>query len=235
MIYQQDLFENALAATLAGELGAALRFRLTLTDNRRSLISIRRTRDSLDVRLSRVFALADGATIRDLASFIRGEAPSLPPSVREFANRQPVSPRLARKALRKTNHKGKVHDLRKIALSVSERYFGSSLKANVTWGKKAPSTVRKSARKTIQLGSYDMDLDLITIHPALDCDTVPVEYVELIVYHEMLHKKLGADTTENGKRVFHTPRFRRLEREHEYYARAIEWEKKNINRLLKRR
>lgn len=227
-----NLFENALAKTLRRELGPNLE--LTITDNRRHLISIRRAGKKLYVRLSRIFAYADRATMRELIEFLKGRSSKVPPRVKDFIDSQPLPSRLAKKALLKLNPKGVAYDLRRISEKINRRYFKGAMKIKITWGR-ARAAKRWSRRGTIQLGSYDKDLDLITIHPVLDCKTVPVEVVELVVYHEMLHKKLGVTTLASGRKMTHTPRFRQMEKSYSRYEEAVEWERKNLGRLLRAR
>jgi len=229
---QKNLFEHALIDRIAAQAGPITR--LTLTDNRKSLVSIRWTGKAKFVRLSRIFAFADDKTLDDLARYIRGEARRLPPSVFSFADRQPLPPHVAKKALLKLDSKGEFHDLRRVMSAVDKKYFGGEMKVNITWGRGGAGK-HMARKRTIQLGSYDKDLDLVTIHPALDSAETPIEYVGLIVYHEMLHKKVATVTLSNGRRVSHSREFKRLEREYEQYAQIMEWEKKNLGRILRSR
>lgn len=226
-----NLLEHALKTALTEKLGDAL-VKLTLTDNRRSLISIKRTRHSITVRLSRAFALADAVTLSDLVKYIKGETEFVPISVRLFMNRLPAPVEATTKALAQIRYEGEYYNLKRIFDSINKTYFDGSVKAKITWGDAPKSIRRRSRRGSILLGSYDKDLQLIRIHPVLDSAGVPPEFIGLVVYHEMLHKHLGIGMSQNGRRMAHTPAFRKLERQYSHYAEAITWEKNNLHKLL---
>ncbi|MGK7344804.1 MAG: hypothetical protein ACNS63_03230 [Candidatus Nitrospinota bacterium M3_3B_026] len=227
-----SLFENALVQTLAERIGPS--FNVTLTDNRRTLISIREKNGATHVRLSRIFALADEATTRGLVLYIKGRARRLPRSVTAFVRTQPPPPRAVRKAVEKLAPKGKVRDLRDVAGRIDKRYFGGCAgRVRITWGRPAPVMKKRRAQKSVRLGSYDWEFDLITVNPVLDSASVPVEVLELVVYHEMLHKKLGRRVGRDGRLLAHTPLFRALERKYERYEQAVDWERKHIWKALR--
>ncbi|VAX20455.1 hypothetical protein MNBD_NITROSPINAE01-258 [hydrothermal vent metagenome] len=230
MSLSPDLFENAISNTLYREVGHGLK--LTFTNNRKSLISIKRQAGLVYVRLSRIFLLADENTVYDIVRFIKGETLRVPRTVMEFAEKSTLPPHVAQKVLSRTNPVGKVYNLRKIAKSVNARYFNGELNINITWGEKPRRKKRRYGNRMIQLGLYDRDLDLVRVHPVLDSETVPVEYLGLVVYHELLHKKLGSKRGANGERRHHGAEFRCLEKEYEQYSWAMAWEKRNINKLL---
>lgn len=83
------------------------------------------------------------------------------------------------------------------------------------------------------MGVYDHLTRTIRIHPSLDRPEVPLFFVEYIVFHEMLHQAVpGKDT--GSRKQHHGPEFRARERRYPEYARALTWEKENLNLLLGR-
>ncbi len=56
----------------------------------------------------------------------------------------------------------------------------------------------------------------------LDNPQIPQIVVELVLYHELLHKHHGLKWI-NGKCMAHTPEFRRNERKFKYYQEAQQW------------
>src|SRR5262249_23445583 len=114
--------------------------------------------------------------------------------------------------------------------ALNERYFDVAVDARITWGKAA--AIR---RRSIKLGSYHANEKLIRIHPALDQSFVPAYFVEFVVFHEMLHERLGTKLRMDGRRCVHPPEFRALEARFPHAAAALKWEKDNINRLLRYR
>ena len=226
-----DLLERALVETLKERLGAGAS--IALTNNRRTFISIRRLGGLSQIRVSRRFALADGATVDGLVSYLKGETRVLPKAVRGFMNSAPPPEPPKRKALKKLKSAGDVHDLAEIAGRVNSQYFDGALSFRIAWGK-APARVKRRGG-SITLGSYDCGLNLVRIHPALDMPDVPRRFVEFIVYHELTHKKLGARIGENGERRVHGPVFREMERGFEDYETVRKWEKENIHSILRAR
>ena len=79
--------------------------------------------------------------------------------------------------------------------------------------------VREIDRK---LGHYEPLRDRIVMSRTLDSSHVPQMVVELVLYHELLHKHHGAKLL-NGKRMVHTPEFRRSERQFRHYQEAQQW------------
>jgi hypothetical protein len=75
---------------------------------------------------------------------------------------------------------------------------------------------------------------LIRVHPVLDKDWVPRYFVEYIVYHELLHHLIPT-VRIGGVNVLHPSEFGAREREFRHYARALAWERKHIDRLLRSR
>ena len=124
------------------------------------------------------------------------------------------------------------HDTRDELLSelfgeLTEEYFGGLLdEPNMTFG----------GENTTTLGHYNYSKDLVTISSALREDRELLKYV---LYHELLHKKHSFKTT-NGRSHYHTPAFRRDEKN--YHDKHIEkkleeflYRKRRSNHLASRR
>jgi len=87
---------------------------------------------------------------------------------------------------------------------------------------------------------------LIRIHPVLDRAWVPRYFVAYVVYHEMLHhmipsargnarqasSNIASAKGQIARRVLHPPEFLERERQFRGYDRALDWERRHINRLL---
>jgi hypothetical protein len=85
------------------------------------------------------------------------------------------------------------------------------------------------------MGVYLHDQMLIRIHPALDDPRVPRHFVELVVFHEMLHQAIPPVNGRDGRRIVHGRDFRARERLFPGYGRARAWEKQNLHLLLRHR
>ena len=204
---------------------------LTLTDNTRSMITVRWKNGSCVVRLHQMFLDAAEDVLRVLAAFIRR------PSVRQ-------------KSFLKTfikNHEGKIRaagipskprnsrphpegthvDLGGFFQRLNQIYFGGRNGCAITWG------TRKRGRRprSIRLGTYCPDKRIIRIHPVLDSPTVPAYVIEDVIYHEMLHHELGM-VRVNGRILSHHRAFKAMEKAFPHSARAREWIQKNLSWLL---
>jgi hypothetical protein len=230
-----DLLEEGLKRYLAVCLGP--RLAVTLTDNRRCMFTFRRRPDGAgELRLARYFALADPQTLDELADYLSGRVRRLPSAVRRFAESQPASPDRAKASKRNARPKGSHFDLTRIVRRIETDYFAGLPAATITWGRKGNGGRRRARRRTIQLGSYSPEGDLITIHPVLDAPFVPTAYVEMVVYHELLHKRQAEAARPGARpRLVHDKAFRADERRFAGWEEAMAWEKENLPRLLDER
>ena len=114
---------------------------------------------------------------------------------------------------------GNYYDLEALFHPINQEYFaGEMAKPRLTWNKTL--THRK-------LGHYEPLRDRVVMSRTLDSDLVPQVVVELVLYHELLHKHHGAKWM-NGKRMVHTPEFRRSERQFRHYQEAQQWLERSL-------
>ncbi|MGB5633611.1 MAG: topoisomerase II [Waterburya sp.] len=114
---------------------------------------------------------------------------------------------------------GNYYDLEALFQPINQEYFaGEMVKPRLTWNKTL--THRK-------LGHYEPLRDRVVMSRTLDSDLVPQMVVELVLYHELLHKHHGAKWM-NGKRMVHTPEFRRSERQFRHYQEAQQWLERSL-------
>ncbi|NQS91086.1 MAG: hypothetical protein HQ574_01640 [Chloroflexi bacterium] len=98
--------------------------------------------------------------------------------------------------------KGSVHDLSASFRRVNQTYFnGKFSKPHLIWNN------RLTHRK---FGHYQWDTDTVMVSSSLDHKRVPNYVVDFVMYHELLHKKLGSHRVHT-KRVAHTRKFREAE------------------------
>lgn len=207
---------------------------LTITDNRAVMISVQRDtrRRIYRVRLHHLFvdappdvlrllgryiALGDKRSSRELNQFIDERQDRIRDDEEPAPQSAPIRTR------------GRIYDLRALFDGLNARYFDGQVTARVTWGREvAPGR----ARRSVKVGCYVLELNLIRIHPGLDREWVPLFYVEWVLFHEMLHA-VHPIPTVNGRRRFHTPAFEADERRYEHHAMATDWERRNLASLLK--
>ena len=238
------------APALLRQLSRLTRGRLqsvVLTDNRRTILSVRpgqpRDDSRLTLRIHRSFVGAPDEVLRAVATFVESRkgsdrARQALSVLRDHFSRHRGPTRPAARRRLALHPVGDSLDLRELRDDLNERYFEGRLKVEITWGKGgggAAQTCRGRARKsTIQLGSYSYEDKLIRIHRALDQPTVPRYVVEAVVYHELLHAAIPP-VVQNGRRHVHTPEFRRRERLFRHTHKAEKWVEEHLPQLLKAR
>jgi hypothetical protein len=212
--------KDTLSSYLEKETGKAVS--LTLTDNSTSMISVKTARGLIYVRLHRMFLDAGNEVIREIARFVKrrkGSTPLIRNFIRKNQNSLENTNRSSRKVVTRTS--GRYYDLQELFGLVNDQYFGGRIKASISWGKKTP---RYAVRKRT-LGSYSHQTNTIWINPVLDGKNVPRYLVKFIVYHEMLHSDIPVEK-KNGRRLVHSPEFKKRELLFEHYERVLSWEKK---------
>jgi hypothetical protein len=202
---------------------------ITFTDNRRSMISVRRREQEYHVRLHHLFLGADEGILKALAEYISGNSRRSLRVIRDFIREHSYkirqkAPAASRRV--RINHQGRHFNLLDSFTSLNDHYFGGGLDCSITWGKR----IRHSRRRSIRLGSYSPSSNVIRINPILDREFVPQYVVESITYHEMLHSFLGFKYVE-GRRLSHYLEFKEMERRFIHQESAKLWIKKNLNLL----
>ncbi len=202
---------------------------LSITDNRHSIITHRVQKGTLHARVHHMFLDAPLGVIDALVRYVTRGDRDASATLGDFIDDNGF--RLARRKRGAPLHtKGKHHDLLALFEKTNDRYFGGSMNALITWGKRGTSKSRD--RKTIKLGSYSLADRLIRVHPALDRKWVPRYFVHYIVYHEMLHHVIPG-SRGLGRVNLHPPEFKEREREFRHFQRSLDWEKKHVARLLR--
>jgi hypothetical protein len=230
IVHAQDSLERRIRAHLAHG-----RVQVTLTDNRYTMISVRRIAPGpgarrYEVRLHHMFADADPVITRALARYIAENDADASRVLGDFidANAGHVRGRARRAPTQVIFTAGETHDLRSIFDELNARYFDNRIDAAITWG---PRCGRPRRRNSIKMGSYAVEDRLIRIHRSLDRAFVPRFFVAWIVFHEMLHQ-VHDIRVKNGRREFHSKEFLADEAGFEFYDQAKVWERSHLDALL---
>ncbi|MBI9046735.1 MAG: hypothetical protein JEZ06_19755 [Anaerolineaceae bacterium] len=106
---------------------------------------------------------------------------------------------------------GQVFDLNHIFSLVNKKYFSNKMPIpKLTWNQ--TFTRRK-------FGHYQPATDTLMVSISLDQPEIPEFVVEYIMYHELLHKKMGSRIA-NGRLYSHTPAFRKMEKKFVEYRES---------------
>jgi hypothetical protein len=206
---------------------------LAVTDNRRRMVTHARLGRTLRVRVHLMFLGAPESVVDALVRFVISADREASRRIGLFIEANAHRIRAARPVVGPLNARGRVHDLSLILDRVNARYFGGQVsEVAISWGRNR--TPPRDRRASIKLGSYSAMQRLVRVHPVLDRRWVPLYFVEYIVYHELLHHVIPA-VHDCGRALFHSSEFARFERDFRHYERSIEWERRNIERLLRAR
>lgn len=205
--------------------------RVVFTDNLHTMLSIKRGQGVWTLRMHRMFAAAPPAVLRAVAQYAQTQDRRAAALLRRFIDHHEhlIRPQTEPRA-QVIDVQGAHHNLQAIFDDLNARYFAGAIRARITWG---PRSRRRAGRESIKLGSYAVEEELIRIHPVLDAADVPEFFVAWIIYHEMLHEVHDMPVVD-GRRVYHTPEFRRAEARFERYAEAVLWERTQVHKLLDR-
>lgn len=219
---------------LALRLGSPVE--IEVTNNTYTMISFSKKAGAYRVRLHHMFLLASDDIVRTLGGYIRGDDRKASVLLDRYIHEnrrliRKMTPVARQKRLTLTTA-GRTHDLAALLEDVREsfpQYFGTEVgRVAIAW---APAPVVKLPRRSIKLGSYSADTQIIRIHPALDQREVPIYFVKWIIFHELLHHRFRADLRARNGRV-HTPEFNALERRFPRFFEALVWERGHLDLLL---
>jgi hypothetical protein len=204
---------------------------LSVTDNKRQMVSHVQQGGALHARIHHMFLDAPGVVQDALVRYVVKGDRAASQVVSKYIDENGYRIRASRPVSTPLATHGQTHDLLTIFRSVNDSYFGAAVDALITWGRQ---TSRRNglSRRTIKLGSYSAIERLIRVHPVLDRPWVPRYFLSYIVYHEMLHHVVPS-SHGNGRRMLHPPLFKVQERMFRDFDRALAWERAHIGRLLR--
>lgn len=226
----RDNEAHPLALRLTLALGAPLT--VTVTDNRRTMLSIRRVAGVRNVRLHHMFLDAPEEVVAAVARYLahgdRRAGAQIDRYIRDNGHhiRAGEAPDAGAREAR-----GEVHDLQEVLDEVVARYCPDAAPVAITWGRSGASQRGRARSRTIRLGTYLYDARVIRIHRALDRAWVPRYFVAWVVFHELLHHVTPAPV-RGGRQCHHGPEFRAREAAFHDRERAMEWERRNVRRLI---
>ncbi len=186
-------------------------------------------RKSVHVKVSKYFQEAPIEIIKILAIILLAKVYKfkVDKNIRQIYKKyveelQTKLPKPKRRILQYYNPQGKYFSLAEVFDSLNDLYFSKELSiGNIGWSKN---------KSYSRLGFFDKDRDLLVISRIFDSKKVPLQIIEFLVFHEMLHIYLPSQMI-NGRRKIHTKKFRQLEQEFPEYKSIDQWIKKKSRTL----
>lgn len=175
--------------------------RLVLTRNRVALVSVKFLPLGVaSARLSERFLDAPDDVILALGHYLRDRDRSCWRVVRDFVASLTPLPALPRRLSVVTQ--GRVYDLAIIRDRINRIYFEGALDCRITWSRHG-TAARQARSRSLRYGSFNRSLNLVRINPLLDDRRVPPEFLDYIVFHEMLHAAVPSERRSSRWRHHH--------------------------------
>ena len=188
---------------------------LVVTRNRVSLVSVKfGFLNKPRIRLSEVFLAAPDPVVAALGHYLHSRSRASWRRVCDYVKSQTPHPGVLR--LPSLVSRGRVYDLLSIRDRINRQYFNGALSCRISWAK-AGMRQRQARSRSLRYGTYNKGLDLVRINPLLDDARVPAEFLDYIVFHEMLHAAVPSSRGPARWRHHHG-NFRILERQYPNHA-----------------
>jgi hypothetical protein len=207
-----------------------LKLKVTINDNRSTMMSVRWKHDYTIVSLHRMFLKAPENVMEGLACYLKEKKKVVPATIRAFiesnVKRLDYSHLVDKKKLCVL---GTTYNLQEIYDSLNKEYFENQLNLSLTWYGREQ---KKRARKYLALGLYHESTKLVKIHRMLDSPSVPFYVVSYVMYHEMLHAVCPSYFDKRGIHKIHTKEFKKREEQFPQFNEALEWIRNNHHLLF---
>lgn len=218
---QPSCWAPALDLQFQLEIGLDAVVHLWLTNNRRSMVSLRtEPSGAFRARLHYMFTWAGDGEVEALIQLATGQQVQWARRVlREFttANRDVIrTPSPSRRV--RLRQRGRNHDLAELLERAARAIDEPVGSVAITWGRYGSF----GPQTHIRLGSYSSQRKLIRIHPLLDRPSVPGWVIEFVIFHELLHRVIPPRRS-GTRHVQHGADFRARESKHPDFERFKAW------------
>jgi len=216
---------QALSATLKEKVKKEVQIKIN--DNKSHYFVLKDQRSSISISLHRLFLKAPTDVLNALVSYIISRKKEDFSLVKQFVYSIQESLDFSNQVTQeKLNYKGRHFDLQDLYRQVNEKYFNNEMGLNIAWFKPTYKKFRH-----ITFGSYDRQYKLIRINKLLDHESVASQYMEYLIFHEILHEVYPSKVLKSGRCQMHGKEFKEHEKRFPDFAQMKKFEKyfmKNI-------
>lgn len=192
---------------------------LAVTRNRVSMVSVRfDAAGGARVRVHEFFLRAPDEVVAALGRYLAKRSRHEWAVVGRYVRQHSADSGVPEPESKPLQARGMIYDLGEMYADINRRFFDGKVECGIGWGKRGAKRGRRVRTRTLRFGSYSKAGQLIRIHPVLDDQRVPREFVEYIVFHEMLHAAMPS-VGGGPRNVHHHRAYRMLERRFPGYER----------------
>ncbi len=203
--------------------------RLTINDNRSTMLNVRWEESCTKISLHRIFLSAPKNVILALADSILEKQTTVASPVKAFIQESiediDYSSKIDPLDL---YHQGEIHNVKHYYDELNNEYFNNSLNLQISWF----GDSNKRNKNKISFGLYHDALRLIKINRIMDTSIFPSYVIRFIIYHEMLHCVCPPYVDEKGIHRIHHKEFKAREKEFKDFSIAIKWIQQHRHNLF---
>lgn len=194
--------------------------KLSINDNRSTMLSVRWESSFTKVSLHRLFLTAPSHVLLALANSIAAKQTTVAPQVKAYIQKSLQNIDYSTKIDSfDLSQQGEIYNLKTLFDELNAEYFNNSLNLQVTWF----GDSNRRNKNNISFGLFHDVLRLIKINRIMDSPTFPKYVVAFIMYHEMLHAVCPPFVDEKGIHRIHHPAFKKREKEFKEFSSAKKW------------
>jgi hypothetical protein len=199
-------------------------------NNRSRYLAILKKWFRYEIHLHEIFLSAEEEVICALAHYIKTKKKEYYFIVRKYALENLLKKDYTERVIDKNLRiQGQVFNLQELLKEIFSTYFPDQMNfIKITWRNEPTRCVKRS----LVLGSYSKQLQLIRINSLLDCKDCSKTLVSYIIYHEVLHAFYPVQIGETGQRKVHTQEFKKMEKRFIGYEQAKIDEKQFLKNVL---
>jgi len=216
---------QTLSATLREKTKKEIQIKIN--DNKSHYFVLKDKRNCISISLHRLFLKAPMDVLNALISYIISKKREDFRLVKHFIYSSQANLDFSDQINQENlTYKGDYFDLLNLYQFVNKEYFNDDLSLNITWFKPIYKTFRH-----ITFGSYDRQYKLIRINKTLDHKDVTKQYMEYLIFHEILHDVYPSKVLKSGRYQMHGKEFKEHEKSFPNFTQMKKFERyfmKNI-------
>lgn len=212
---------------------------IKFTNNKNSIIKIEKNIFETKIKIDRIFECVETQILNDLIYYIRNHSNKEDNKlaiVKERIKNYYIENKVKHK--KNKNEKPKIikntfiyHNIfeyfKQIIKELEKKYQLNFNEIIIKWGRKSKRSHRGIRKRSIRLGLFNRENNIISINPKLDNKNFPDFFIKSIIYHEIAHY-IYYKKNPQYKSIYHGYDFKEILKDIDpFYFKSKEWEKLN--------